>query len=87
MKAKIEIKPFTNEEGETMNALYFNDEPFDWAVSPSQWWVAEASDRVTNMRAFVSMGHAFITALSMGIGKPLTWKNVIEAIEKGEMEI
>lgn len=84
-KIKVEIKPFTNDEGETINALYFDGQPFDWGITEEQWWVSECKDRVTNMRTFYTMRLVLEEIISKELGRPITITELNEAIEKGEI--
>lgn len=82
---KVEIKPFTNDLGETIDALYFNGQPLDWAITEEQWWVSECNDPVTRMRSFYTMKLVFEDIVSEIAGRRVTIAELNEAIEKGEL--
>ena len=81
--AKLEIKPFTTDEGETIDAIYVNGEAFDWGFPKNI--LESMDDELTKIRYGVSIKNHFVSSFSEFVGRKMNLEEILKAIEKKEI--
>ena len=90
MKLKIEVKQCKDDRGNEQKGIFVQGNYFDWGVEPDQ--LREAASRAENspvIRKGIlgSLREHFVQSFSEFIRKEVTLKEIIQAIETGEIEV
>jgi hypothetical protein len=87
----LEIKKFYSEDaGKEINALYLNDEAFDYLIDEESLLKAKTyCDQGPNYRKSVygDILRHFLGSFSTFIGRPVGLKELLQAIKDGEIEM
>lgn len=90
MKLKVEIKEAVDDRGNPQKAIYVQGNYFDWGVELDD--LREAAVRSSNspvVRKGImgSLREHFVQSFSEFVRKEVTLKEIIDAIEAGEIEV
>ena len=87
---KVEIKPWLDaEQNKTVNAIFVDDEVFDWGLVEDGLRRARAyvkKNPLMEKAIYGDIQNHFVSSFSEFLGQPVTLKEINEAIEKGYIE-
>lgn len=93
MKVKIEIKQYENEAGFFQNGIFVDEHLFDWGIDEEEVIAAASAIKEKTFGDYTTkaienniMEH-FLECFSEFVGKNITMAEILQSIERGELEL